>query len=101
MLTRVYIDNFRSFQNFEFKPDKKQLLLGTNGSGKTSLLEAIRRLKDFVNGNPNVFSQSTRTRWANSSAQVFEIEARLDKKRFEYRLELSYAGATKELTVSA
>jgi ABC-type uncharacterized transport system fused permease/ATPase subunit len=62
MLTRVYIDNFRSFQNFEFKPEAKQLLLGTNGSGKTSLLEAIRRLKDFVDGNSNAFSQSTRTR---------------------------------------
>ena len=100
MLTRVYIDNFRSFQNFEFKPAKKQLLLGTNGSGKTSLLEAVRRLKDFVNGNSNVFSQSTRTRWADNSAQVFEIEARLDEKRFEYRLELGYRGTTKELTVA-
>jgi predicted ATPase len=100
MLTRVYIDNSRSFQNFEFKPKKKQLLLGTSGSGKTSLLEAIRRLRDFVNGNSNVFSQSTRTRWATSSAQVFEIEAILDEKRFEYRLELGYTGATKELTVA-
>src|ERR1700747_1140800 len=99
MLTRVYIDNFRSFQKFEFKPDKKQVLLGTNGSGKTSLLEAIRRLKAFVNGESNLFTQSTRTRWVSSPAQGFEIEARRDDKRFEYRLAIGYADVTKEQTV--
>jgi predicted ATPase len=100
MLTRVYIDNFRSFQNFEYKPAMKQLLLGANGSGKTSLLEAIRRLKSFVNGDSNVFTQSTRTRWVDSPAQVFELEARLDNKKFEYRLELRYAEVTKEQAVT-
>ena len=100
MLTRVYIDNFRSFQNFEYKPAKKQLLLGANGSGKTSLLEAIRRLKSFVNGDANVFTQSTRTRWIDSPAQVFELEAELDNKRYEYRLQLGYAELTKEQTVA-
>jgi AAA15 family ATPase/GTPase len=33
MLKRLYIDNFRSFVNFEYKPGSKQLLLGANGSG--------------------------------------------------------------------
>ena len=41
-----------------------------------------------------------RTRWLDSPAQVFEIEARLDGKRFEYRLELGYAEVTKEQRVS-
>jgi AAA15 family ATPase/GTPase len=77
MLTRVYIDNFRSFQNFEYKPEKKQLLLGANGSGKSSLLEVLRRLKSFVKGDSNQFTQSTRTRWIDSPAQVFELEAGL------------------------
>ena len=80
MLTRVYIDNFRSFQNFEYKPEKKQLLLGANGSGKTSLLEVLRRLKSFVKGDSNLFTQSTRTRWVDSPTQVFELEARLDRQ---------------------
>ncbi len=100
MLTRVYIDNFRSFQNFEYKPEKKQLLLGANGSGKSSLLEVLRRLKGFVKGDSNLFTQSTRTRWLNSPTQVFELEARLDSKRFEYRLELGYAEVTKEQRVT-
>jgi predicted ATPase len=100
MLTRVYIDNFRSFQNFEYFPERKQLLLGANGSGKTSLLEVLRRLKSFVAGDSNLFTQSTRTRWLNSSMQVFELEARLNTKKFEYRLELGYAEVTREQTVT-
>jgi predicted ATPase len=100
MLTRVYIDNFRSFQNFEYKPEKMQLLLGANGSGKSSLLEVVRRLKSFVKGDSNLFTQSTRTRWVNSATQVFELEANLDSKRFEYRLELGYPEVTKEQRVN-
>jgi predicted ATPase len=100
MLIRVYIDNFRSFQNFEYSPEKKQLLLGPNGSGKSSLLEVVRRLKSFVKGNPNLFTQLTRTRWIDSPAQVFEIGAKLENKRFEYRLELGYAEVSKEQSVT-
>lgn len=100
MLTRVYIDNFRSFQNFEYRPEKKQLLLGANGSGKSSLLAVIRHLKSFVKGDSTEFTQSTRTRWVDSPTQVFELEATLDGKRFEYRLELGYADVTKEQRVS-
>lgn len=99
MLVRVYIDNFRSFQNFEYRPKEKQLLLGTNGSGKTSLLEAVRYLKSFVKGSSNLFSQSSRTRWSDSPTQLFELEAKLDGKRFEYRLELAYGEVTREQAV--
>lgn len=99
MLTRVYIDNFRSFQNFEYFPERKQLLLGANGSGKTSLLEVLRRLKSFVAGDSNRFTQSTRTRWLSSSTQVFELDATLSSKIFRYRLELGYAEVTREQTV--
>jgi len=41
MLTRLYIDNFRCFVNFEYRPARKQLILGGNGSGKLSLLDAL------------------------------------------------------------
>lgn len=100
MLTRVYVDNFRSFQNFEYFPDRKQLLLGANGSGKSSLLEVLRHLKSFVKGHSNPFTQATRTRWVDNSIQVFELEARLKQKRFAYRLELGYAEGTREQAVA-
>lgn len=99
MLTRIYIDNFRSFVNFEYRPETKQLLLGPNGSGKSSLLDAIRYLKAFVAGDANRFTISTRTRWQNQPLQVVELAANLDEKAFEYRVEISNSGLTKGQSV--
>jgi predicted ATPase len=100
MLTRIYLDNFRSFVNFEYRLDTKQLLLGSNGSGKSSLLDAIRYLKQFVKGDSNRFTQSTRTRWQDQPLQVIEIEARLDGKSFEYRVEIGFTGAARDHSVN-
>jgi predicted ATPase len=99
MLTRIYIDNFRSFVNFEYRPEAKQLLLGSNGTGKSSLLDVIRYLKRFVKGDSNWFTQSTRTRWQDRPLQLIELEAELDGKRFEYRVEIAFARVTKEQAV--
>jgi predicted ATPase len=100
MLTRIYIDNFRSFVNFEYQPQTKQLLLGPNGSGKSSLLEAIRHIKQFVKGNSNRFTQATRTRWQDRLLQVIEIEMDLDGKLFEYRVEIGFVEGTKQQLVN-
>ena len=92
MLKRIYIDNFRCFVNFEYKPERKQLLLGANGSGKSSLLDAVRAVRNFVgeNGVDHVAGgilQNSATRWMNRPTQVIEIEAELDEKEYVYRLE--------------
>lgn len=100
MLTRIYIDNFRSFVNFEYRPERKQLLLGPNGSGKSSLLDAIRYVKRFIEGDENPFTQSTRTRWQDKPLQVIEIEAVLDGKKYEYRIEIRFASETKQQSVN-
>jgi predicted ATPase len=100
MLKRLYIDNFRCFVNFEYKPERKQLLLGSNGSGKSSLLDAILFVKWLIEGGESRFTQSTRTRWQDRPLQVFEIEALLDEKIFEYRLEIRYAPESKLPSIS-
>jgi energy-coupling factor transporter ATP-binding protein EcfA2 len=87
MLKRIYIDNFRCFVNFEYKPERKQLLLGANGSGKSSLLDAIRLVKALLKGYENPFLDTTRTRWLNLPRQTIEIESLLDGKVYAYRLE--------------
>lgn len=99
MLTRIYIDNFLCFVNFEYRPERKQLLLGANGSGKSSLLTAIRYLKWFVKGDENRFTQSTRTRWQDLLLQIFEIEAELDGRKYEYRVEIGFASETRQPSV--
>jgi|ERR1035438_4285888 predicted ATPase len=100
MLTRIYIDNFRSFVNFEYKPERKQLLLGPNGSGKSSLLDAIRYVKRFIDGDENPFTQSTRTRWQDKPLQVVEIEALLYRKKYEYRVEIGFRSETRQPSVN-
>jgi predicted ATPase len=100
MLTRVYIDNFRSFVNFEYRPERKQLLLGPNGSGKSSLLEAIRYVKSFIAGGDNPFTQSTRTRWQDRPLQVIELEALLDGQEYQYRIETRFELETRRPSVN-
>jgi len=99
MLKRLYIDNFRCFVNFEYKPESKQLLLGANGSGKSSLLEVVRLLKEFIKGRDIPFSQSSRTRWQDRPLQVFEIEALISEQLFFYRVEIGYSSNSKEPSV--
>jgi predicted ATPase len=100
MLTRIYIDNFRSFVNFEYRPEGKQLLLGPNGSGKSSLIDAVRYVKRFIEGDENPFTQSTRTRWLDQPLQVIEIEALLDRKKYIYRVEIRFEPETRQPSVS-
>src|SRR5271157_867224 len=100
MLTRIYIDNFRCFVNFEYRPEEKQLLLGANGSGKSSLLDAIRYTKSFIAGDENPFTQSTRTRWQDRPLQVIEIDALLDGQEYQYRVEIGFEPDTRQPQVN-
>lgn len=99
MLTRIYIDNVRCFVNFEYRPEQKQLFFGANGSGKSSLLNAIRDLKRFLKGDASPFTQLSRTRWQNRAVQVLEVEAALDSQKYEYRVELQFASVTKAMSI--
>ena len=95
MLTRFYIDNFRCFVNFEYKPDRLQLILGRNGSGKSSLLEALFFVRQFaINGarleDFNILGQ--RTRWMTKPAQTCELEAVLGGCKYVYGLGLEPVG---------
>lgn len=88
MLTRVYIDNFRCFVNFEYRPARKQLILGLNGTGKSSLLDVLGLLRRVATrGDVEEFCNlGQRTRWLNQRDQVFELETALDGGRYTYRL---------------
>lgn len=89
MLTRVYIDNFSCFVNFEYRPGRKQLIMGRNGSGKSTLLHALLFVRQFaVRGDraDDLFGLSRRTLWLNQPQQTLEIEAQLERGSYVYRL---------------
>jgi len=50
MITEIYIDNFRCLTNFRINPGDFQLWLGDNGSGKTSVLDALRYVQRLMRG---------------------------------------------------
>ena len=92
MLTRLYIDNFRCFEKFEWKPGRKVLILGRNGTGKSSLMDALSRIKRFTEAKERadlVFPWTERTRWADRPQQTFEMELLLAGARYVYRLVIS------------
>ncbi len=91
MLTRVYIDNFRCFVNFEYRPARKQLILGGNGSGKSSFLAAMLAIRQFAivgKKAEDVLALNQRTRWLTKHEQTFELEVQLEGAVFVYRLVL-------------
>lgn len=89
MLTRLYIDNFRCFVNFEYRPARRQLILGSNGAGKSSLLDALFLLRQFAtrgDRTDDFFTLNQRTRWMDQAQQIFELELALDRANYVYRL---------------
>ncbi|MYD84951.1 MAG: AAA family ATPase, partial [Acidobacteria bacterium] len=54
MVKRFHVDNFRCLINFEVELDELNLFLGPNGSGKTSVLDALRRLQAVITRDAKV-----------------------------------------------
>jgi predicted ATPase len=93
MIERLYLDNIRSFVNFEWKPDRLVLLLGPNGAGKTALLETLATLQAFVTGERSVsetFPDTSRTRWETRAEQTVELDVRLPSGVYRYRLVVAH-----------
>jgi AAA domain, putative AbiEii toxin, Type IV TA system len=93
MLKRIFADNFRALVNFEFRPGQISLLLGGNGSGKTSVFNVLGSLKDLIFlGLPasEVFS-FTRTRWETRDVQRFEMDIEGNDGTYRYALEIQHS----------
>jgi energy-coupling factor transporter ATP-binding protein EcfA2 len=95
MLTRLEIDNFRCFEGFVWEPARKQLILGANGCGKSSMMDALTNLRRFVAGDAKVdelFPLRERTRWLRQPEQKFSVQATLDKAAYTYTLVVGTTG---------
>lgn len=102
MLTRFYCDNYRCLLNFTFKPEPLQLIMGRNGSGKTSVFDALANIRDLVVEGERVdrdedgrrmFPLSTIPRWLKADRpQVFQ-------QRFEIDLEGEFGIVKYELVI--
>ena len=89
MLTRVHVDNFRCFVNFECRLGPQQLLLGPNGAGKSTFFDVLTLLRDFcVRGEASEerFAGRTRTRWQDVRQQTFELDVSGNTGSYQMRL---------------
>jgi len=96
MLTRLYVTNYRCLVNFEFKPSNKQLIIGRNGVGKTTVLDVLGLLRDItVSGKPleDYFGDGTRTRWQDVIEQRFELDATGNNGTYRYKLAVDEKGS--------
>jgi ABC-type Mn2+/Zn2+ transport system ATPase subunit len=97
MLTRIYVDNFRTLVNFELLLGSRNLLIGQNGTGKSTVGEVLVLLHDFIVAgakSDNIFSEYSLTRWQELPTQRFELEAELDGGRYRYILVIEHLKAT-------
>ena len=93
MLNRIYIDNFRSLVNFEISFDSINLFLGANGSGKSTVFDAINRVKDLISGvfkAESLFYTFDCCRWQISKVHSFEIEIDGNGGKYKYELSINY-----------
>ena len=85
----MYIDNFKCLANFEHKLTQTQLILGANGSGKTSFLEALLFVRQFAITGVTLSDTSIlsyRTRWQDQQQVTWEVEVHLEQDAYVYRL---------------
>ncbi|MBS1877406.1 MAG: AAA family ATPase [Acidobacteria bacterium] len=87
MLKRLYVDNYRCFVNFEVRFGQHQLVLGLNGTGKSTLLDVLRSIRDLIAGDvppERLFPSASRTRWQTLSQQSFELDAEIDGVSYRF-----------------
>lgn len=92
MITRFYVDNYKCLTNFEYKPKPFELVLGVNGTGKTTVFEALDRVRRFVVDKEDarqLFNSNFRTAWDRRYTQVFEVDVEAEGRTFQYRLEIN------------
>jgi predicted ATPase len=101
MLKRLYVDNFRALVNCELRLGRRSLLMGSNGSGKSTFGDVLIRLQMALLGQSktdDLFSADTLTRWQSVPQQRFEMDVTGPHGDYRYELIVEHrASASAEL----
>ncbi len=93
MLTRLYIDNYKAFQNFEYTPTANELILGRNGTGKSSAFDVLGVLRALITEDASVadlLGPRTLTRPFGRLDQRFEIDVDNNGAAYRYSMAVEY-----------
>ncbi|HYO52688.1 AAA family ATPase [Archangium sp.] len=89
MLTRLLIENYRCFEQAVIEPGSLALLVGPNGTGKSTVFDALWNIRQLVTTGGSaseLFPESTRMRWGRETRQRFELGFRGPDGDYTYRL---------------
>lgn len=88
MLKTIKIENFRGFKSFELQQlGRVNLLVGTNNSGKTSILEAVQLLCSRTNLEPLVETMNSRSEYFFGDDRKRERELDIRHLFYEHEIE--------------
>jgi predicted ATPase len=95
MLQELYINNYKSLVNFTLPIKNINLILGGNGTGKTTVFEVLFKLQMFITGMNRdmlikIFPPENLTRWQNLQLQHFEIRIDILDRIYHYKLILEH-----------
>ena len=92
---RIRIDNYKCLVDFDLHLSETSLLVGSNGSGKTAVLDVVFGLRRLLAGEAKVSDRiashpSTLTRWQPGREQLFEMDVSAHGERYRYRLKVEH-----------
>lgn len=101
----LYIHNYRCLQNFviDFEKSDVLLLLGRNGVGKTTALEALSIIRSIADGKEHVAMLFHRRDFAFGQFDIpirFEITMEIDGKVYKYILAVVFDQDADEVSIS-
>ena len=92
MIVRFYADNFRCLINFELELDQTNIFLGPNGSGKTSVFDALRKIQNLTVRGARIVDEFPQRDLSclrsDNQVQQFELEMIVDQDSYEYMLKM-------------
>ena len=95
MIERLYVHNFRCLENFtlDLAGRSSALLIGKNGSGKSTILECLKLFQSICRGSNrirNLISASDFARHRADQPMRMEIELSLSGKRYKYAVSFEW-----------
>ena len=102
MLTRFYADNFLCLVNFELTLDETNIFLGPNGSGKTSVLRALRVIQALVSRGSRVdevLPTKDLSLLQDRNNQRFELDLTIDGSEYRYALKIEHNRANRRIWI--
>jgi predicted ATPase len=102
MLKKIYIHNFRCFENFELALEKLNLFIGANGTGKSSVFLILNKIQRLINRNEkvsSVFSADDLTIWQKSPVQTFGIEIESEQGIYQYELSIEHDNSRRQARI--